>query len=64
VSFEGQFTPCLQNSKVSELTCKVIWSNLYGIDGKDTAYAMGFHFVKVSDEDRHFLSDTVSAHYQ
>jgi hypothetical protein len=43
-----------------ELTCKVMWSNLYGIDGQDTAYAMGFYFVKVSDEDQHFLSDTIS----
>ena len=45
-----------------ELTCKVMWSNLYGIDGQDTAYAMAFHFVKVSDEDRHLLSDTISTH--
>ena len=50
------------NRQAIELTCKVIWSSLYGIDGQDTAYAMGFHFVKVSDEDRHFLSDTISAH--
>ena len=52
------------NRQAIELTCKVIWSNLYGIDGQDTAYAMRFHFVKVSDEDRHLLSDTISAHQE
>jgi pSer/pThr/pTyr-binding forkhead associated (FHA) protein len=52
------------NRQAIELTCKLIWSSLYDIDGQDTAYAMGFHFVKVSDEDRHLLSDMVSAHYE
>ena len=52
------------NRQAIELTCTLIWSSLYGIDGQDTAYAMGFHFVKVSDEDRHLLSDMVSAHYE
>lgn len=45
-----------------ELACKVMWSNL--IDGEGTAYGMGLYFVKVSDEDLHFLSDIVSAHQQ
>jgi hypothetical protein len=46
-----------------ELTCKVIWSNLYSTDGKNT-FGTGFCFVKVSDEDSHFLSDFVSFHHK
>ena len=46
-----------------ELTCKVMWSNLYSTEGKNT-YGNGFCFVKVSDKDRHFLSDFVSFHHK
>jgi len=41
---------------------KVIWSGLYGIDEENTAFGMGVCFVKISDGDRHFLKDMVSAH--
>ena len=51
------------NHKNIELTCKVIWSNLYGVDDEKTAYGMGFCFVQVSDKDRHFLSDAISGHH-
>lgn len=51
------------NHQAIELTCKVIWSNLHRIKGENTVYGgMGFCFVKVSDEDRHFLSHMISVH--
>ncbi|MBW1911708.1 MAG: PilZ domain-containing protein [Deltaproteobacteria bacterium] len=52
------------NHRNIEITCKVIWSNLYGIDDDKSAYGMGFCFVQVSDKDRHFLSDAISAHHE
>ena len=51
------------NQQSIELTCKVLWSNLYSTDGENT-YCMGFCFVRVSDEDIHFLSDVLSVHYE
>ncbi len=51
------------NLKNIELTCKVVWSNLYGVDDEKTAYGMGFCFVQVSDKDRHFLNDAISGHH-
>ena len=50
------------NYQSIELTCKVIWSNLYSTDGENT-YGTGFCFVKVSDEDSHVLGDVLSIHY-
>ena len=41
---------------------KVVWSDLYGIDNQNTAFAMGLCFAKISDRDRHFLKDMVSVH--
>lgn len=51
------------NQQSIELTCKVLWSNLYSTDGENT-YGMGFCFVRVSDEDSHLLSDVLSVHYE
>jgi len=51
------------NQQSIELTCKVLWSNLYSTDGENT-YGMGFCFVRVSDEDSHLLSDILSVHYE
>jgi hypothetical protein len=45
-----------------ELKGKVIWSDHYAIDEQDTAFAVGICFVKISDVDRHFLKDLLSAH--
>ena len=38
----------------------VIWSDLYGIDDKDNAFFMGICFLKISDEDRHFIGEIVT----
>ena len=51
------------NQQSIELTCKVLWSNLYSTGGENT-YGTGFCFVKVSDEDIHFLSDVLSVHFE
>jgi len=52
------------NQQSIELNCEVVWSNLYSTDGENTAYGMGFCFVKVTDEDHHFLSDVLSIDYE
>ena len=46
------------------LTCKVIWSNLYGIDRENIIYGMGFCFVQACDKDRDLLNDLVSGYYR
>jgi hypothetical protein len=51
------------NHQSIELTCKVLWSNLYSTEGGNT-YGTGFCFVKVSDEDIHFLSEVLSMYYE
>lgn len=50
------------NHRSIEVTGKVIWSDHYAIDEQDAAFGMGICFVKISDVDRHFLKDLVSAH--
>ena len=45
-----------------ELSGTVMWSNLDDVHGRETAYGMGLYLVKISDEDRHFLTDIISAH--
>ena len=44
------------------VTGKVIWSDQYAIDERNVTFGMGICFVKISDVDRHFLKDLVSAH--
>jgi Tfp pilus assembly protein PilZ len=39
---------------------KVVWSDIYGIDDKDTTYGVGICFVKISDEDRASYLELVS----
>lgn len=42
------------------LTCKVIWSNLYGIDPDNDIYGMGYCFLQASSKDRNFLMDVMT----
>jgi hypothetical protein len=51
------------NQQSIDLTCKVLWSNLSSTDGENT-YGAGFCFVKVSDEDIHFLSEVLSMYFE
>lgn len=50
------------NHNPVEVTGKVIWSDLYAVDEQNTAFGTGICFVKISDRDRHFFEDVVSAH--
>lgn len=46
--------------QVIEVSGKVTWSDLYGIDDQNRAVAMGVSFVEISDQDRHFLHKVIS----
>ena len=50
------------NHQMIEVTGKVIWSDLYAVDDRNTAFGTGICFVKISDGDRHFFKDVVSVH--
>lgn len=45
-----------------EVTGTIIHSDHHSLDEQNISYGMGICFVKVSDKDRHFLEDVVSAH--
>ena len=50
------------NYQVIRVSGKVVWSNRYAIDDQDIAYGVGICFVKIAEEDRHFLKDLILAH--
>ena len=50
------------NHQAVDVIGKVVWSDLYGIDEQNTAFAVELCFAKISDRDRHFLKDMVSVH--
>ena len=50
------------NRKSIEVTGTVIRSDHHSLDEQNISYGMGICFVKVSDEDLHFLKDMISAH--
>lgn len=50
------------NKQALEVKGRVIWSDRYAVDGRDTYYGMGICFVKISDGDRHSLADLIAAH--
>jgi hypothetical protein len=50
------------NRQPIEVTGTVIRSDHFALDAKNVSYGMGICFVKVSDEDRHFLEDLISAY--
>ena len=43
-----------------DITGKVIWSDLYGLDKEMTVYCVGLCFVEISKEERVFLNDLIS----
>lgn len=45
-----------------DITGRVTWSDLYGMEDGDTAVGMGICFVELSGENRVFLNQIVSAH--
>jgi len=48
--------------EVLDITGRVTWSDLYGMEDGDTAVGMGICFVELSGENRGFLNQIVSAH--
>lgn len=44
-----------------DVTGKVVWSDLYGIDENEATVAMGLCFVRISDQDRLFFEELVRA---
>jgi hypothetical protein len=50
------------NYQAIQVSGKVIWSDLYGIDDQHITYGAGICFVKIADEDRHLLNDLILAH--
>ncbi|MFO7667419.1 MAG: PilZ domain-containing protein [Desulfobacterales bacterium] len=43
-----------------EVTGKVVWSDLYGIDGDNKTVGIGICFVEVSEKDHLFLDEMMS----
>ena len=40
---------------------KIVWSDFYGVDEKQTAVCLGISFVEISDEDRKRITAAVAA---
>jgi hypothetical protein len=79
VSVDGIFICCEEPLQLNEIcpmsieppdhqtidvSGKVIWSDFYAVDDRDNAFGTGICFVEISDGDRHFLEDVLSAHPQ
>ena len=47
-------------NKAIEITGRVVWSNLYGIDEDNTAVGFGICFVEISDKDRHTIQEIIA----
>ena len=47
---------------IINITGKAIWSNLYGVDEKNTTVGMGICFVEISKNNRDFFNDIISTH--
>lgn len=52
------------NHQIIDVTGKVVWSDLYGIDENNTAFGMGICFVEILNNDHNYLDNAVSAHIQ
>lgn len=50
------------NRQAIDVTGTVIRSDHQAFDERNISYGMGICFVRVSDEDRHFLEDLISTH--
>ena len=76
ISLNGVFVRCDEPLRVNEdfrmaiippdrqaigLTGKVVWADMYGIDGEENAFGMGVCLVEIAKEDRKFLQNAVSS---
>ena len=48
--------------QIIDITGKVIWSDLYGIDKNQTAFGMGVCFLEIPQNDHNFLDAIVTTH--
>jgi hypothetical protein len=75
ISFDGIYICCDEPLRLNEkfrmaisppnrrsigLTGRVIWSDMYGLDHEETAFAMGVSLVKISKRDRKHIEDACS----
>ena len=50
------------NHQIIDVTGKVVWSDLYGIDENNTAFGIGVCFVKIPNNDHNYLDHIVTDH--
>ncbi|MBW1840772.1 MAG: PilZ domain-containing protein [Deltaproteobacteria bacterium] len=50
------------DNQIIQIAGKIVWSDLYGMDDKETAIGMGICFVEVSDKDRHIINHVISSY--
>jgi hypothetical protein len=50
------------NHDATDFTGRVIWSDLYAFGDQNTVYGTGICFVKISERDRHLLTEILSTH--
>lgn len=48
------------NHGALEVTGKVVWSDLYGIDGDNKTVGIGICFIEISEKDRLFFNEVIS----
>ena len=58
-TYQIELTPPKQDP--IELGCKVVWSDLYGIDGQKKTFGMGFCFVQVAEHQRSIFRDVIAS---
>ncbi len=49
-----------QKNQNIELTCKVIWADIYGIDPENYVYGIGLCFVMISEKDHRLFYNVIS----
>ncbi len=62
LELSGSYTLTIRppNYEPIEITGKVMWSDLYGIDGDNKTVGIGICFVEISEKDRLFFSKMIS----
>ena len=48
------------NHGALEITGKVVWSDLYGIDGDNKTVGIGICFIEISEKDRLFFNEVIA----
>ena len=47
-----------------EVAGKVVWSDLYGIDGDNKTVGIGICFIEISEKDRLFFNQVISENFK